>query len=541
MKKGIITAIIGALPMAMMAQTAFDAYQLSRYDLRGTARFMSMGGAFGALGGDLSSLSQNPAGVGVYRKSDIGFTLDIDIQKATSNSSLMSFSQNQTKVGVNNAGYVGAIRLDSDLMPFFNWGISYNRAASFNRRYRGADTMRGSLSNYIAGYTTHEQWTSKELTGTDDNYFDAYGAPWMSILAYNSYLINPVGTPESTTYNGLWKEGATTGENEFDVEETGYIDEFEINFGGNFTDIVYWGIGFGINDIEYNQNVYYQEFLNNAQIPVLNSSGDVIAGDATPTPQEVGFGLESRKRITGTGFNFKAGVIVRPINELRLGFAVHTPTYYNLSQNNDGVVDYGYGYSDGILKPGYAGTPIESYNWKLRTPWRLMASAAVVLGANAIISADYEYRPYQSMSTKFDNGDDVTDVNGDIKDYYKAANIVRVGAEYRLSNHVSLRAGYAYESTPTGGDVKDNKLTVFTSGPSDTGTTPSYTLDNSTQYITCGIGYRYKSFYADAAYVNKSYKSDFHALTPNQYTAVQPATEIKSSSNNIVLTVGFKF
>ena len=77
MNRRIIIAALAPLPLLMGAQTAYDAYQISRYDLRGTARFMSMGGAFGALGGDLSVLGQNPGGIGVYRKSDIGITLDI--------------------------------------------------------------------------------------------------------------------------------------------------------------------------------------------------------------------------------------------------------------------------------------------------------------------------------------------------------------------------------------------------------------------------------------------------------------------------------
>jgi len=540
MNKRVISALAAILPFAAMAQTAVDAFQMSRSDLRGTARFMSMGGAFGALGGDLSTLNQNPGGIGVYRKSDVGITLDIDMQKSTSTTPLMSYSQNQTKVAVNNVGYIGSTYTNSDIMPFFNWGFTYNRAASFNRHFRGADRMSSSLSNYIAGYTSNEHWTTDELSGTNDNYFSSNGAPWMSILAYNSYLINPVN-PTSTTYNGLWSDGITTGENEFEVEESGYVDEYEFNVGGNFSDVVYWGIGFGITDIEYKQNVYYQEFLNNAAIPVENMDGQVVAGPATSTDQEVGFGLDSRKRITGSGFNFKAGVILRPINEFRLGFAIHTPTYYDLKQNNDGIIDYGYGYSDGQLKPDESGTPIESIDWKLRTPWRMMASAAVVLGSSAIISADYEYRPYQSMSIKDNNGNDFTYAKQDVKDYYKAANIVRIGAEYRVSGNLSLRAGYAYESTPTGSEVRNNEVAVVTSGPYDTGTTPSYTLDNSTRYITCGIGYHYKGFYADAAYVNKSYKSEYHPFTPNNYTALQPGAEIKTTGNNIVLTLGYRF
>ncbi len=540
MNKRLISAFVATLPLLAIGQTAFDAYQMSRYDLRGTARFMSMGGAFGALGGDLSTLNQNPGGIGVYRKSEIGFTLDIEMQSTSAKSTLDNMTQNKTNALVNNFGYVGSAYTGNDIMPIFNWGFSYNRAASFNRRYKGTVDMNGSLSNYIAGYTTADGWTGDHLSNSDENFWDRNHAPWLSILAYNSFMINPVsGTNQ---YNGLWQDGKTYGVADFDVEEQGYVDEYEINLGGNISNTVYWGIGLGISDIDYKQYVYYEEYLNNALLPIVDNDGQVVAGQPTATPNDVGFGLDSRKHISGTGFNFKAGVIVRPINELRLGFAIHTPTYYNLTQNNDGIVDYGYGYSDGVLKPGYVGSPIESYDWKLRTPWRMIVSAATVIGSNAIISVDYEYRPYQNMTTKFGDGDNVTDVNGDIKNYYKAANIIRLGAEYRLSKNLSIRAGYAYESNPTGTEVKNDNLTVFTSGPYDTGTTPSYTLDNSTQYITCGVGYHYKNFYADAAYVHKSRKSEFHPYTgDNGYTANPFTADIKDNFNNIVLSVGFKF
>lgn len=540
MNKRLISAFVATLPLLAIGQTAFDAYQMSRYDLRGTARFMSMGGAFGALGGDLSTLNQNPGGIGVYRKSEIGFTLDIEMQSTSAKSTLDNMTQNKTNALVNNFGYVGSAYTGNDIMPIFNWGFSYNRAASFNRRYKGTVDMNGSLSNYIAGYTTADGWTGDHLSNSDENFWDRNHAPWLSILAYNSFMINPVsGTNQ---YNGLWQDGKTYGVADFDVEEQGYVDEYEINLGGNISNTVYWGIGLGISDIDYKQYVYYEEYLNNALLPIVDNDGQVVAGQPTATPNDVGFGLDSRKHISGTGFNFKAGVIVRPINELRLGFAIHTPTYYNLTQNNDGIVDHGYGYSDGVLKPGYVGSPIESYDWKLRTPWRMIVSAATVIGSNAIISVDYEYRPYQNMTTKFGDGDNVTDVNGDIKNYYKAANIIRLGAEYRLSKNLSIRAGYAYESNPTGTEVKNDNLTVSTSGPYDTGTTPSYTLDNSTQYITCGVGYHYKNFYADAAYVHKSRKSEFHPYTgDNGYTANPFTADIKDNFNNIVLSVGFKF
>ena len=107
--------------MTVSAQSAIDAYSLSQGDLRGTARFMSMAGAFGALGGDLSTLNQNPAGIGVYRSSEIGVTVDFDIQSVTTQG---NFKDNNTHVHCNNFGYVGSAFTGSELMPVFTWGAT---------------------------------------------------------------------------------------------------------------------------------------------------------------------------------------------------------------------------------------------------------------------------------------------------------------------------------------------------------------------------------------------------------------------------------
>ncbi|MDE6051357.1 MAG: hypothetical protein K2G08_06695, partial [Paramuribaculum sp.] len=243
MKKSALIALLATLPIGAMAQTGFDAYQLSRNDLRGTARFMSMGGAFGALGGDLSTLGQNPGGIGIYRKSEVGFTLDIDMQSTTTTSTMDKVKDSQTKVGVNNIGYIGSSATGSSVLPYFNWGFSYGRVNSFNRRYRGTTDMNGSLSNYIAGFT--QGINSGYLSSNEENYWAYDHAPWLSILGYNSYMINPsAGSPDS--YNGLWGNG-TYGVSDFQVEERGYVDEYEINLGGNLMNTVYWGIGVGID------------------------------------------------------------------------------------------------------------------------------------------------------------------------------------------------------------------------------------------------------------------------------------------------------
>ena len=556
MKKHFIFALAAAVAMPIMAQTALDAYQLSRNDFRGTARYMSMGGAFGALGGDLSTLNNNPGGIGVYRKSEIGLTLDIDLQSTTSTSSIDKTKVSETNVGVNNVGYIGALFTNSDIMPVFNWGFSYSRVASFDRRYKGTIDMNGSLSNLIAGYTTAEGYTGDELAGTDDNY--AWGnAPLLSMIGYNSYIINPVGG--TNQYNGLWEDGKTSGDSDFDVEEKGYIDEYEITVGGNINNVVYWGLGVGITDILFSQSTYYGEFTDFAKLPVIQNGQPVSGAPAQIKDQngnvlKSGFDLNSFKRITGSGVNVKFGLIAKPINELRIGFAVHTPTWYNLNQIEDASIRSYYGFEYDAKKGSYGDptvveayspyVPADGYSWKLKTPWRMIVSAAGVIGSKAIISADYEYRPYQDMSTKYRDGESCDLANSDIDSYYNAANIIRLGAEYRITPNFSVRAGYAYESTPTTTEVREAQTEVYTS-PYDTkvpGLTPSYTLDNSTQYITCGLGYRYKNFYADAAYVHKSQESIFSPYSgANEYTENPMTAKIKGNNNKIVLSLGFKF
>ena len=557
MKKIFFVALTTAVAIPIMAQTAIDAYQLSRNDFHGTARYMSMGGAFGALGGDLSTLNLNPGGIGVYRKSDIGITLEADMQNTTTTSSINRTEISQTRLGVNNVGYIGSYFTKSDIMPIFNWGVSYSRINSFDRRYKGTVDMNGSLSNLIAGYTTREGYTGNELAGTDDNY--AWGdAPLLSMIGYNSYIINPVGGT-TNHYNGLWEDGVTYGVADFDVEEKGYIDEYELSIGGNINNMVFWGLGVGITDILYTRTTTYSEYTDWAKLPVIQN-GVPTSGqpsqivDRNGNVQDSGFDLDSYKRITGSGVNVKFGLIVKPINELRLGFAIHTPTWYNLTQIEDASVRSYYGYEYDNKTDSYRGptvvdayspyVPADGYDWKLKTPWRMIVSAAGIIGSKAIISADYEYRPYQNMGAKYRDGESSSMANDDIKSYYDAANIIRLGAEFRLSSNFSIRAGYAYESTPTTTEMSNARTEVFTSpyATSVPGLTPSYTFDNSTQYITCGLGYRYESFYADIAYVHKSQESVFTPYSgANPYTENPYTAEVKDNNNKIVLSVGVKF
>lgn len=532
MKKITIAALVVAMPMGMMAQSAFNAYDLSQSDLRGTARFMSMAGAFGALGGDLSTLNHNPAGIGVYRSSEIGITLDIDAEK----SDVDGQTDSKTHAYCPNFGYIGAIRLDSDVMPFFQWGISYGRIASFDRTYHGGfGDLGSSMSNYAAnrayGYSPETLGQSTSYNPYNQSYAD-----WMSILSFNSYIINSVGG--MSQYNGLYNEGETFGDAQFAVRQRGYVDEYAINFGGNIMNTVYWGLGFGITDIDMKEEAFYDEQLSDARIAKNEGMGNQMAtGNAY-------YALSNFRRVSGSGFNVKVGAIVKPINEFRFGLAVHTPTYYDLNEKYDASIYYSYGTPSNI-PDGTAYTDFADYDWKLRTPWKMIVSAAGVFGGRFILSGDYEFAAYDNMRISDYDGNEYKDATLEIKDYFKPMHTVRLGAEYRVTPQFSLRAGFATSTSAVDKVVKDGDIEVYT-----TGCNPAYTFDTTTRYLTLGMGYKYKGFYADLAYVNKYRKSQYSPFSsyddlsyedPSNSWVYNPAAEFTTSNNNIVISVGYKF
>lgn len=530
MKKTVIAAIIIAAPALLSAQSAIDAFRLSQSDIRGTARFMSMGGAFTALGGDLSTLTQNPAGIGVYRRSEIGVTLDISPTYASAQSGRYVEKVSSTPVSCNNFGYIGTARLNG-AMETFSWGAAYNRVASLNRRFRAYGLPTGtSLSNYIADYSTAYGYRESELDfGKDYNPYLQGDADWLSILAYNSFLINPTA---DGGYAGLYQNGSY-GDFLADVRETGYVDEYTIDFGGNVKDRIMWGIGIGITDVQLNRSVSYSESISDAYIPT--SSGAMSTGDAE-------FYLQNHQNISGTGFNLKLGLIFKPINELRIGVAFHTPTWGTFSNSSYGDVSYSYyNYASdaGRDNPieGYEYTDDSYYNFRLNTPWKFMAGAAVVLGSTAIVSADYEYQAYDKMRVSYQQfGNYVSDefVNADVEEYYRGVNIFRVGAEFRVTPSFSLRAGYNYTSAASSKYMYDGGE-VLTSG-----TDPSFLVAREQNAFSAGLGYRYKAFYIDAAYVYRNRKSTYKPYT--DYGQVHtPQASLTENINSLVFSVGFKF
>lgn len=540
MKRILIPTLIAMVAPSVCAQSSIDALSVTQSDFKGTARFMGMGGAFTALGGDLSTLTQNPAGIAVYRRSEIGATLDINMQKTKSQSISNSVSNNQTKASCSNFGYVGVANLGG-VMSTFQWGVSYGRTVSFDRLVGGYQIPTStSLTNYVAAYTNG---TNPDLLNFGENYnpYQNYqdNLDWLSILSYSSFMINSMPNNMSE-YSGLYQNG-TTGDAMIRVHEKGYVDQYSFNFGGNFNDIVYWGLGIGVTDLNYVRATEYSESMSDARI-YSRTAGGMTTGDA-------GYYLDNYKRINGTGWDIKFGLIFKPIQELRIGAAIHSPTWYNLTQQYVGATEYSFSdpnapeSKDNPLT-GNEYTDDAYFTWKLKSPWRIMVGAAGVIGNSFIISADYEYAAYPDMSIKtaqYDNYGYVTDyledpaLKGDIKTYTQGQNTVRVGAEYRITPRLSARVGYNVTTSNIKDDVRRGEKEVFTSG-----TDKSYSLDKSTQNISCGLGYSFGAFHVDATYVHTSRESTLMAFT-NSAVGDAPSFKVNDNNNQLVFSVGFRF
>lgn len=531
MKKIFIALLFGGAALMANAQATFDVLKMSETELSGTSRYMSMAGAFGALGGDVSAITQNPGGIGVYRSSDISATMNVNFLSSKTPSDKLS----DTKFWFTNVGYVGSMKIDNDFFRYFNWGFSFNRINSFQRRYQGGYNTGHSITNRIADELNAGNWKGTDLSADqyDGNIFYECNAPWLGILAYQSYLLN---NNADGSFKGLANltDYFTSGTANYYVDEKGHTDEYNITLGGNFKNTVFWGLNFGITDLHFDSYQYYGEDLDNAEIY------DYIDNDGSTTKGYAGFDFQTLLETRGTGYNFKFGVIVKPINQLRIGAAFHTPTYYDMKDLNK--VQSGFDLQadlDPEMFSGYYETGVEGYydeyRYTIKTPWKFMGSLAVVPTSKGLISLDYEYVGANTMGTdnkySVDGYDYSFELKNNIKRQLQPTHTMRVGAEYRVTPNVSLRAGYSYQTSP----VKDGVKGVANNNVDVVSSNYMYQYDKNNQYITCGIGYRYKKFYLDAAYVHHNRTSQYHAYPGDV------GEEVKDNNNKVALTMGFRF
>ncbi len=516
MKKILVALTVILNCSLIMAQTEFDAFKSVQTDINGTARYMSMAGAFGALGGDASAIKDNPAGLGIYRSSELVGTFNILMQNSSSKWNGLNSMDDLYKVGFNNFSYVIASPTwrsenGSEGLLSSNFSFSYNRLKNFNRSLNlRSGSSNSSITDYMSYFTGGIPESDLASTSSYEP-FNNTSVPWISILAYEGYLINPgTGTND-------WASLLNAGEKvtpAYTLYEKGYKDEYSVGWAGNISNVFYIGASLNFQTLNYSSISDYSE--------KFGAGGGMDLKDSIYTK--------------GSGFNLKIGTIFCPTDFLRIGLALHTPTILTTTDNYYSKLNFD------TSNSGYIGTPGAYSDYQIQTPLQLNASAAFLVGTKGLISAEYDYTNYTGTRLKDTNGDAQSfyDENSGMSTMLNNVRTIKIGGEYRVTENFSIRAGYA--NSNNGNKMDAAKLMRYNTLRTDT----EYFLNNRTDYLTAGFGYHESNWFLDFAYMNKILNETFYPYNTNTIAetspnlAVSPASVI-TSNNNIVVTLGFKF
>jgi hypothetical protein len=483
MKKIFHFAIGGILLSNLsIAQNETDALRYSQTTFGGTARSNAMGGAFGALGADFSSLSTNPAGIAIYKKSEMTITPSFFNQTSNSNMNGASLQDSKANFNLGNMGFVFAYYNDKAESKWkgVSFGIGYNRMNNFNNRIEMQTTnSKGSLLDVYLADGQANGFNNSDQFGTQ--------------LAWNSNLVWQ-DSASGNFYHVLPYYGETQKKY---IESSGSQGETVFSLGANYDDKLYVGGTLGIQNIHYSESSQYTESMAN----------DTVYGFKN-------FTLKQSLSTTGTGVNFKFGMIYKPINWMRIGAAFHSPTYFSMHDSWNSSISSVFTGSNAQYSSS-ASSPAGTFDYSLTTPARAVGSVGFVIKKMGLISADYEIVDYSSARLNSSSYDFINE-NQAIGNKYTAAQNVRVGGELRLQP-LSIRAGAAYYGSP------------YRNGGSNGARTS----------ITGGIGFREQNFFIDFAYVYTMTKDSYYFYDPTIAYVDPSSNTLKNSS--ILMTVGFKF
>lgn len=513
MRKAIFTALLSLTAAAAGAQTMYDGLTFSQNNYYGTARSIGMGNAMTAVGGDLGSIGINPAGSAVAGYSQFTITPNLTISSMNASYSAYPMGdvdkfineqgKNLTRFSLPNFGATFNWNLGNRSgLKSITYGIVVNGTNNFTGKMLagGVNDKTSYLSAMAVGADGfHSDFLNGFLDGKgnkidiwDNAYYENDDrnkpAPWNAIVNAQAGAIANYGSDLDPSYpyryiaateryypvtrqdieNGNYipreDEYYTFDEDGFAIDKdgngiynvflagplnqaygrkvTGSKYDVVFNVGLNFSETFFIGANLGVTTLNYDYDEYFKEAAVN------------------PTNFEIDFGdkgttnfSDYRTRYSytadGSGVYGKFGFLWRPIDGLRVGAAIQTPTIMEI--NERWGQDVNVNYTDARFN-GSANTPEGSYSYRIRSPYRLNAGAAFTFAGMALISADYEMTDYSTMKFMTKDGgwndDTYSALNDEIRDCMGVSHMVRIGAEFKPVPEFAVRAGYNFTTTP---------------------------------------------------------------------------------------------
>lgn len=496
------------------AQSVDDAIVLSKEDNGGSARMKGLGNVQTALGGDISSINGNPAGLGFFSRSDISVTLGYLGNKNKTNYLGTNSSSSKGNFGIDQAGVVFNFptynaHSGAGGWQNFNVGLSYNKSQNFNNNltYEGmnnsstivnalTDIMSGSFETDFAGSNIVERFPDSDM-----GYF-----PLAKMSA------------DKDQYNNIITKG-NRGKTTF-------------SFGSNYSNTFYIGAALGLTSFRYEKSAQFIEngwTKNRAEILADNPNSKYAdPNDSLYDFVEASYELfDNNSQVTeGSGIDLKLGMIFKPTTDWNIGITINTPTWMTIKDDSRIYTDINF-YDNETAE-----TPFEFYesdfydngeDYNLTTPWKFAAGLTKFFN-RGLLTTDVEYVTYNTMKYSTANyaiNNDYQDINGDIKDLYKGAINFKIGGEYLFTNILSGRAGFNYFGNPYKGGIEDKNY----SG-------------------SLGLGVKLSnSFYMDLAVVHQihTYNEASYLISEDFWNAQSPVASIERNRTNAVMTFGARF
>lgn len=509
MKRLIFTGILLSILRLAAAQSFVDnALLFSRTPTPGSARIQALGGAQTALGGDYSAALSNPAGLGMYNRSEITFSLGNASNNTDINYGDGPTSDNSSKFSIPGFSYIQRQAYTKDKFLGGAFAFTFSRTNNLNTKYayEGDYSESSFIDNFIE-YANNFNLTPQDLID-GDYYYTLAG------LGYGSYLLQDYDDNGSIFYGSVLSplpgETRTIRQRE-SVTRKGSQSQLSFSYGGNYDDVFFFGATLGISRIRFTQDQLYTE------------SGFRFSEDPTYNPLR-DFQLDENFDIQGSGVNFTLGTIYRPADFVQIGLSYVTPTVYDISDVYTARMDARWNnfdyFGDGqtILNNTFAEFDVPFISeYSLNTPGKLTAGAAF-MQEFGFITADVEFVNYSKSKYSSNVQGESYDVdNNNIRNLYRNVVNLRTGAEFR-KDIFRIRLGYALQPDPY--RFEDN-------------------INRAIQTISGGVGIRQEKFFIDLAFMQAS--TEGRRIPYTVPGMASPEAVIKISNTNIVATVGFPF
>ena len=518
MKKIFVSIFVLAAAMPVVAQETYENAKIATEDLNGTARYVGMGGAMDALGADISTIGSNPAGIGLFRKSNISASFGFNTQEGAKDFA----GSNRTRMSFDQIGFVYSVRTGES--SYTNFAFNYHKNANFGFILSAEDRLSHASQNKL---TYAKAKNGLLYDGTDSRGWPNIDSPFASCNQLDDMYTRNLNFD---TDDNVWYYDEASAYT-LNRNHKGYIGEYDFNLSGNVNDRFYWGLTVGIHGVHYKHYGEYEESLDGFKIRVSDD-----------------------RRISGTGFNIKGGVIIRPIEEspFRFGLSVATPTFYNLTTENSTSM---------ILTDAY-GTSVtnnEKLDFKLWTPWKFGLSLGHTVGQMLALGAGFEYADYGSLDTRYktgryydywtdtyrENSSSDSEMNRHTEQTLKGVYTLKLGAELKPVPEMAVRLGYNYVSPKYQEDgFKDG--TIQSEGSYFSSAT-DFTNWKATNRITCGLGYQVGDVNLAFAYQYSTQKGEFMPFMnyiDNEIAAddnLCDPVEVKNNRHQVLFTIGYTF